>query len=178
MDVKTIILGFLNYGEMSGYDIKQAFSNNIGFFYDASYGAIYPALRKMEQEGYVTKREIVQSGKPNKILYNITEEGKQLFLSEINTPIQPPMLRSDMLVKIFFGALRSKEDLEKLVNNSITFEKELFDQMEKKFSEQEGSLDEYQKMCWELILHLIKSAFQFMENNRERILNRVTSSVR
>lgn len=177
MDVKTIILGFLNYGEMSGYDIKQAFSNHIGFFYDASYGAIYPALRKMEQEGYVTKREIVQSGKPNKILYSITEDGKQLFLSEINTPIQLPMLRSDMLVKIFFGALRSKEELESLVENSISFEKQLYDQMKKKFCEQEDGLDEYQKLCWELTLHLIQSTLHFMENNRERVLNGVHTSV-
>ncbi|MGD8192314.1 helix-turn-helix transcriptional regulator [Brevibacillus ginsengisoli] len=177
MDVKTIILGFLNYGEMSGYDIKQAFSNHIGFFYDASYGAIYPALRKMEQEGYVTKREIVQSGKPNKILYNITEEGKQLFLTEINTPIQLPMLRSDLLVKIFFGSLRSKDELETLFDNSITFEKQHFEQMEKRFTEQGEGLDDYQRMCWELSLHLIDSTRDFMETNRDRILNGLHASV-
>lgn len=107
MDVKTIILGFLSYGEMSGYDIKQAFSNSIGFFYDASFGAIYPALRKLEEEGLVTKQEVIQSGKPNKILYQITEQGKDTFRQEIQTPILPPVLRSDMLVKIFFGKSRS-----------------------------------------------------------------------
>ncbi len=172
MDVKTIILGFLNYGEMSGYDIKQAFSNNIGFFYDASYGAIYPALRKMEQEGYVTKREIVQSGKPNKILYSITDEGKKLFHSEINTPIQSPMLRSDMLVKLFFGGLRSQEDRAALVKDSITFQKQLYAQMNKKYNELEGNLDDYQKMCWEYTLHHLQSTIQFIEQNQERILKR------
>lgn len=170
MDVKTIILGFLNYGEMSGYDIKQTFSNHIGFFYDASYGAIYPALRKMEQDGYVTKREIVQSGKPNKILYNITEAGKKLFQAEIGTPIQVPMIRSDLLVKLFFGALQNEGELESLVDNSVSFEKQLYEQMNKKFSEQQETLDDYQKMCWELTLHLIESTQHFMEKNRDRIL--------
>ncbi|MGE5704103.1 MAG: PadR family transcriptional regulator, partial [Clostridia bacterium] len=107
MDVKTIILGFLNDGEMSGYDIKQSFSNSIGFFYDASFGAIYPALRKLEEEGLVTKREIIQSGKPNKILYNITTEGQAVFQKEMMTPIQQPVVRSDMLVKLFFAGKRT-----------------------------------------------------------------------
>lgn len=169
MDVKTIILGFLYYGEMSGYDIKQAFSNNIGYFYDASYGAIYPALRKMEQDGYVTKREIVQSGKPNKILYSITEEGKRLFHTEINTPIQPAMLRSNMLVKLFFGGLRSAEERNNLIEDGVLYQQKVYEQSKKKFKEIENELDEYQTLCWEYTLDLLKYNIQFLEKNRDRI---------
>ncbi len=166
MDVKTIILGVLNYGEMSGYDIKQFFSTNISFFYDASYGAIYPALRKLEQDGYVTKREIVQSGKPNKILYSITEEGKRLFQEEISTPFQPALLRSDMLVKIFFGGLRSPEERDSLLTNGLAFQQRLQAQMKKAYANLDGELDEYQKLCWEYTLHHLESTVQFLEKKQ------------
>lgn len=163
MDVKTIILGFLSYGEMSGYDIKQAFTNSIGFFYDASFGAIYPALRKLEEEGFVTKQEIIQSGKPNKILYRITEAGKQSFRQEIQSPILPPVLRSDMLVKIFFGKSRTIDEQKDLLEGCLDTQRQLLQQSRASFKKLEVNFDEYQRFCWEYTIHHLESTISFME---------------
>lgn len=171
MDVKTIILGFLNYEEMSGYDIKQAFSNSIGFFYDASFGAIYPALRKLEEEGYVTKQEVIQSGKPNKIMYKVTQMGKETFQKEISTPILPPVLRSDMLVKIFFGSSRSPEDQRRLLSESIETQKKMLQQTKKMFKKLEGQLDDYQKFSWEFTIYHIETTIAFLEKKMPELLN-------
>lgn len=170
MDVKTIILGFLNYGEMSGYDIKQAFTNSIGFFYDASFGAIYPALRKLEEEGLVTKQEIIQSGKPNKILYKITEAGKEIFRQEIQAPILPPVLRSDMLVKIFFGKSRTEDEQKELVENCIDLQRHMLEQCRRNFQKLQGSFDEYQRFCWEYTIHLLEATIAFLEKNMPSLL--------
>jgi DNA-binding PadR family transcriptional regulator len=172
MDVKTIILGFLSYGEMSGYDIKQAFSNSIGFFYDASFGAIYPALRKLEEEGYVTKQEIIQSGKPNKILYSITEAGKALFQREIQTPILPPVLRSDMLVKIFFGNSRTPEEQEALLNDCLQTQRKLLQQSRQNYYKLQDSFDDYQKFCWEYTIHHLETTLSFLEQKLPLLLKK------
>lgn len=177
MDVKTIILGFLNYEEMSGYDIKQAFSNSIGFFYDASFGAIYPALRKLEEEGYVTKQEVIQSGKPNKIMYKVTQMGKETFQKEISTPILPPVLRSDMLVKIFFGSSRSPEDQRRLLSESIETQKKMLQQTKKMFKKLEGQLDDYQKFSWEFTIYHIETTIAFLEKKMPELLNERKSVV-
>ena len=66
MDVKNIILGFLMYGSMTGYELKKFFSISFSFFSGLSYGSIYPALRKMEKEGLITMRLEVQDGAPNR----------------------------------------------------------------------------------------------------------------
>jgi len=163
MDVKTIILGFLSYGEMSGYDIKQAFTNSIGFFYDASFGAIYPALRKLEEEGFVTKQEIIQSGKPNKILYRISNSGRETFLQEIQTPIVPAVLRSDMLVKIFFGKSRSPKEQQELLESSIEVQRQVLAQSISNFQKLEDSFDEYQRFCWEYTIHHLETTISFLE---------------
>ncbi|GED33361.1 MULTISPECIES: PadR family transcriptional regulator [Brevibacillus] len=170
MDVKTIILGFLSYGEMSGYDIKQAFTNSIGFFYDASFGAIYPALRKLEEEGYVTKQEIIQSGKPNKILYRITELGKETFLQEIQTPIVPAVLRSDMLVKIFFGKSRNEKEQKELMESCIEVQRQVLQQSLSTFKKLEASFDEYQRFCWEYTIHHLESTIAFLEQKSSTLL--------
>lgn len=170
MDVKTIILGFLNYGEMSGYDIKQAFSGSISFFYDASFGAIYPALRKLEEEGLVTKQEVIQSGKPNKILYKSTEAGKQTFLQEIKTPILPPVLRSDMLVKIFFGKSRSKEEQAALLADCKNMQKQLLEQSRESFKKMEKDFDEFQRFCWTYSIYHLESTLDFLEKKAPELL--------
>jgi DNA-binding PadR family transcriptional regulator len=177
MDVKTIILGFLNYGEMSGYDIKQAFTNSIGFFYDASFGAIYPALRKLEEEGYVTKQEIIQSGKPNKILYRITETGKETFRQEIQTPILPPVLRSDMLVKLFFGKSRKTEEQKELLENCIEVQRHMLKQSKATFQKLEVEFDEYQRFCWEYTIHHLETTISFLEQKMASLLKQPACTV-
>ena len=46
IDIKFPILGFLTESEMTGYDLKRRFREPIGFFYRASDGSLYPALKK------------------------------------------------------------------------------------------------------------------------------------
>lgn len=172
MDVKTIILGFLSYGKMSGYDIKQAFSNSIGYFYDASFGAIYPALRKLEEEGYVTKQEIIQSGKPNKIVYSITEKGKEEFQRELQSPVMPPVLRSDMLVKIFFGNSRSPQEQEALLTECINTQRKRLQLTRENYLKLQDSFDDYQKFCWEYTIHHLESTIAFLEEKTPQLLKK------
>ena len=56
IDIKFPILGFLMESAMTGYDIKRRFRDPIGFFYRASDGSLYPALKKLAREGMVTMR--------------------------------------------------------------------------------------------------------------------------
>lgn len=170
MDVKTIILGFLSYGEMSGYDIKQAFSNSIGFFYDASFGAIYPALRKLEEEGFVTKQEVIQSGKPNKILYSITKSGEEAFQLEMQAPILPPVLRSDMLVKVFFGNGRTPQEQRELMENCMSIQRQMLAQSKANYIKLEKTFDPYQKFCWEYTIHHLEMTIQFLEQKTPALI--------
>lgn len=172
MDVKTIILGFLNEREMSGYDIKHAFSNCIGFFYDASFGAIYPALRKLEEEGLVTKQEIVQSGKPNKILYSITDSGRKLFHQEMISPIVPPVLRSDLLVKIFFAQGRSNTEQQTLLASGLDMQKKMLEKTTKAYEKMAATLDPYQRFCWEYTINHLEMTIAYIEEKAPKLLHK------
>ncbi|WML57554.1 PadR family transcriptional regulator [Neobacillus sp. PS2-9] len=112
MNIQDVILGFLYDEPMSGYDIKQMMENSVSYFFDASFGAIYPALRKMEKEGLVEKQIIQQDGKPNKNLFVITESGREQFQTYLNSPINPTVTRSDILIRIFFGRFTTIEKVK------------------------------------------------------------------
>ncbi|MFZ5965709.1 MAG: PadR family transcriptional regulator [Bacillota bacterium] len=119
--LEYIILGFLMYGEKSGYDLKQCMLKSTSNFFDASFGSIYPALKKLEAKGFISLRETVEGGKYKK-LYAISEHGKSDFMNWLGQPVNFSKTRPDHLVKIFFFGFLPKE---KAVENLKAFIKEV-----------------------------------------------------
>jgi DNA-binding PadR family transcriptional regulator len=129
MNIQDVILGFIYEEPMSGYDIKQIMENSVSYFFDASFGAIYPALRKMEKEGLVEKQVIQQDGKPNRNLFAITESGKEQFQQYLNSPINPTITRSDILIRIFFGRFTTKEKIQRWLEEEREKSQAMFDNL-------------------------------------------------
>ncbi|RJE88502.1 PadR family transcriptional regulator [Paenibacillus sp. 1011MAR3C5] len=96
--VEQVILGMLMQGKMSGYDIKKTTEQTVGLYFTISYGSLYPALKRLVEGGMVTEEETNNS--KNKKLYELTEAGRQSFLSWLREPLQSN--RREYLVKIFF----------------------------------------------------------------------------
>ncbi len=117
MSLSHGILGFLNYGSMSGYDLAKAFNSSIQFFWHAQNSQIYLALDNLEKKGFVTHERIVQTDKPNKKLYSITNSGKKEFirwLAENDTNVTADF-KSTFLMKVFFsGNMTPGQSIEML----------------------------------------------------------------
>ncbi|NLV22237.1 MAG: PadR family transcriptional regulator [Syntrophomonadaceae bacterium] len=99
--VDYIILGCLSIQPMSGYDIKRLISISTGLFYNASYGSIYPTLKKFEEAGLVNSEEVVENGRFKKI-YALTYEGQREFMEWLEEPPRPIVIKNDMLLRLFF----------------------------------------------------------------------------
>ena len=78
MNLRAVLLGFLTRGDLTGYELKGAMDESVGFFFGARYGSIYPTLRSLEEEGFVRSTLVVQSDRPNKKVYSLTPEGRAL----------------------------------------------------------------------------------------------------
>ncbi|MCW0824055.1 PadR family transcriptional regulator [Clostridioides difficile] len=61
--LKYIILGFMMEKELSGYDLKQKMSTSTSYFFDASFGSIYLALKRLEEKDYICYREVIDGSK-------------------------------------------------------------------------------------------------------------------
>ncbi|AJS57304.1 PadR family transcriptional regulator [Paenibacillus sp. IHBB 10380] len=96
--LEYIILGLLMEGKMSGYDLKKTIDSSVGFFYKASFGSIYPALKRLTDKALVSVEEIEDS--KNKKLYSLVPAGKESFLIWLSGPIE--LSRNDHLIRIFF----------------------------------------------------------------------------
>ena len=98
------ILGILTLGRQSGYDIKKCISGSIGYFWQESYGQLYPTLKNLVEQNLVTMQVEKNEGKPDKKVYEITEQGKLSLKSWLEEPIVTiPRVRHELLLKLFFG---------------------------------------------------------------------------
>jgi DNA-binding PadR family transcriptional regulator len=149
MDVKSIILGFLMCKGMTGYELKKFFSISFSFFSGLSYGAIYPALRKMAEEGLITMELQIQDGTPNKKVYTITEKGKQVFLKSLKAPMPFEKQRSPFLIRLFFFAHLSPEERIENAKQYLGSVEKVRASLEAIRREVETHADPFQLLCFE-----------------------------
>jgi DNA-binding PadR family transcriptional regulator len=99
--IDYIILGFLLTCDLSGYDVKQKLQMSTAHFYDASFGSIYPALRRLEATGLITASERVDAGRYRK-LFHLLAAGRLAFLQWLEQPLIIHPSRQEWLVRVFF----------------------------------------------------------------------------
>jgi len=119
MDVKTLCLGVLSLGEASGYEIKKRLEEGFSHFYDASFGSIYPALNRLQQEGLVTCAFEAQSKRPDKKVYALTPEGKLALVRELGNEPAADRIRSEFLVTMLFADLLPASHVARLIDDRI-----------------------------------------------------------
>ncbi len=148
MDAKTIILGFLMKQNMTGYELKKAFSISFSFFSGLSYGSIYPALKKMESQGLITMQREIQEGLPNKKVYTITEQGRETFLSQLRSKFKIDQMKSVFLSRLFFFSYLSREERIELAHQYLASIQEQNEKLQYLQPEIQTKADPFQYECF------------------------------
>jgi DNA-binding PadR family transcriptional regulator len=99
MDLQLVIMGLLMKGPTHGYDLKQTLERELSPFLEVSSTPLYYLLKKLEQEGLVTKWSTVSGRRPKKYVYSLTAKGqeeiKELLLKNI-THVHRPSFNLDI----------------------------------------------------------------------------------
>jgi len=120
--IDVVILGLLAHEDLTGYDIKKQIDGAISFFWKGSFGSIYPALSEMEKNGLVRRKKSDHSGGREKIVYQITGEGKDALKSWLNDEKATNDLKYETLLKMYFGGT---EDRSVTIRNIEIFEEQV-----------------------------------------------------
>lgn len=138
--LEFVILGFLMYRSLSGYQIKRFMEESTSNFMDASFGSIYPALNRLEKKGLVTIIE-EQTGKKLVKKYSLSEEGKEAFLEWLSIPAEFTPFGYEYLAKVFFYGFIDRDEARTLVEKlagSIDKKIEELDEVEKRSGDHMG----------------------------------------
>ena len=98
-----VILGMLAERPRSGYEIKQLVDNSARFFWAASYGQIYPELKRLEDAGLIRGSDASQ-GARQRTVFKLTAKGQtRRRASGSDATPQVFELRDEGLLKLFFA---------------------------------------------------------------------------
>ncbi|MBT2449004.1 PadR family transcriptional regulator [Streptomyces sp. ISL-43] len=100
MALRHAVLAALLDEELSGYQLAKAFGTGVANFWHALPQQLYAELAKLEQEGLIAGREVVQDTRPNKRLFQVTAAGLAELERFAATSTKPSFIRDDLLVKV------------------------------------------------------------------------------
>lgn len=101
--LQFIILGLLDQQPLTGYDLTKAFDHEIGEFWQAQHSQIYPQLKRLEEQGYITHEITISGEKLEKKLYHTTPAGQAVLTSWITagTP-ELTATKDEFILKLYF----------------------------------------------------------------------------
>ena len=96
-------------GVNTGYRIKQMVERVASLFWSASYGQIYPELRKLEAAGLLAGREVTESGRLRRE-YSLTAAGEKRLRTWLAEPAEPSLwLRNEGLLRLMLVDWEDRE---------------------------------------------------------------------
>ena len=107
--VTPVLLGMLSLGPRSGYDIKTVVDRSTRFFWAASYGQIYPELRRLESEGLIEGEDAPKGGRSRRV-YRITKAGRDALREWLLGSTVTIEYRDESLLRLFFADALPREE--------------------------------------------------------------------
>jgi PadR family transcriptional regulator AphA len=132
-----VILGLLSEAPLTGYEIKRIIDIRFKYFWNESYGQLYPSLKSLRDNGYIEEVETDtgESARARKT-YRLTEPGFGELRRWLEQPVEKESVRLEILLKMYFSYLadadvmlrhvqKFKADHERDLQMLDSFEKEL-----------------------------------------------------
>lgn len=163
--IELLILFVLSEKELTMYAVLKHIIDNFGAYTQPSFGAIKPALTRLEKAGLLRSRKAMSDGGKLSGFYSITSQGreelKKLILEKLsNNPLQFP---SSAGIKISCASYLAKDEREKLFFEIKSKALEHKSTAEKTFNNQK-SLSFYQRIILDNTIVEYKNLITLIEN--------------
>ncbi|MEE1792839.1 PadR family transcriptional regulator [Streptomyces sp. BE308] len=142
MALRHAVLAALIDGELSGYQLAKAFDTGVANFWHALPQQLYAELTRLEKEGLVVGREVVQDTRPNKRLFAVTVAGLAELEQFAKTPTKPSFIRDDLLVMVQAADHLDTEALVAQLTERATFAEAKIGLFEAQLRKMRGGRDE------------------------------------
>ena len=100
-----VILGLLSEEPLTGYQIKRIVYIRFRFFWNESYGQLYPALKSLCAGGYIMELDTGNAQLRASIPYKLTPQGFAALQQWLEQPVEKESVRLEILLKMYFSHL-------------------------------------------------------------------------
>jgi DNA-binding PadR family transcriptional regulator len=159
-----VLLGFLLYRPMTGYELKAVMDRTTGHFYRPSYGGIYPGLGRLARDGLAEMTMAPVGGRAKKT-YRALPAGRKAFLAWLQ--IAPDITRGPgiVLAKMFFWGTGGREIAQSNIEEIVRRAQERIAWLETVGEEMPAEADAFQRATREFGIEY----YQFLKKWFERL---------
>ena len=100
MALRHAVLAALLDGEYSGYELAKVFNVSVANFWYAVPQQLYAELTRLERDGLIAGRRVIQHDRPNKRVFRVTDAGIAELAAFAAAPTKPSFIREDLLVMV------------------------------------------------------------------------------
>lgn len=146
------VLGLLRESPMHGYELRKRLNTSLGVFRAFSYGSLYPCLKTLVRQGWLTEEQSGRSldplaaplsGRRAKIVYRLTAEGKE-HLEELLAQTGPDSWEDEHFgVRFAFFGQTSRDVRMRVLEGRRSRLEERLDRMRASLARTRERLDDY-----------------------------------
>jgi DNA-binding PadR family transcriptional regulator len=105
------LLALLAKEPAHGYELKSQLEQVFGEAYPApNIGQIYVTLQRLERDGLVRSQDVVQTTRPNKRVYELTDAGREAVVEWVDKTSEGPRVRDEFFMKLALSQLAGTSD--------------------------------------------------------------------
>lgn len=165
-----VILGVVRWEPRSGYEIKAVVDNSTRFFWAASYGQIYPELKRLAEMGLIVGSEQPTGGR-KRTVYEITADGEEELRAWLRQPPQTFEMRDEGLLKLFFADALPREEALAILREMRARRLAIHQQLEAIKAIKGEIEDPFPKIVLESGLEFTKSSAEWCERVEAQLLD-------
>jgi len=113
---------------MSGYELTQFFDSAAGWVWSAPQSQIYPLLKQMERDGFVTGDVQVKGARLKRTVYSVTDTGLAELRDWLATPHPSPAQREPFFLQALFFDMIEAEDAATVLAEFIAEQESMIEQ--------------------------------------------------
>jgi len=119
MSIKYVVLGYLSWKPMTGYDIKKIIADSEILPWSASNNQIYHALVDLNKSGLAEKKIENQVGAPDRHVYSITQKGVEALREWVLKEPPPPPTKNAFFHQLMWSDLLSQQEMDSSMETYI-----------------------------------------------------------
>jgi DNA-binding PadR family transcriptional regulator len=130
------------------YGISKSITEDFAAFTSPSFGALKPALRRLERDGFLTLRKTMSDGGKLSVFYTITPAGREELVRLLLEPLSenPLQFLSNARVKLSCADILGSDEKRKLFFNAKSLALAHKNTAQTTLDNEYNTLDFYQKI--------------------------------
>jgi len=112
-----LTLGLLAARDWSAYQLAEQLGRGVSELWPSADRGRYAVLNRLDESGYVETRQ-EHTGKRARTIYSITPSGREALAAWLSTPVRPPTVEFEGMVRVLLSDQGSLDDLRRTLTQT------------------------------------------------------------